>query len=169
MSLNMATLTEEEPMLWWRTMSTAQEMDSPQGKKIWKKITLDMGTILVIKIFWIILAPLRGSSLVYYFIIPIQLTYYITDILIHLVQEVKSSFSIFYYASVPILPFHVLCFPLFHLTSSSTLSLWLIWKKKKNGRDLNSGPPGHHESILSIRPRRPHWLLRSLLTALVSG
>ena len=84
------------------------------------------------------LTPLMGASLVYYFIIQIQLTYFITDILVHLVQvQVKSSFFHFHYASVPTLRFHVLCFPLFLLTLFSTLLLWSIWKKKKNGQDLN--------------------------------
>ena len=103
----------------------------------------------------IMFALLRGASLVYYyFITQIQLRFFITDILIHLVQvQVKSSFSIFHYASVPILGFHILRYPLFRLTSFSTLSLWSIWKKKKNSWDLNCGPAGRCESTLSIRPR----------------
>ena len=103
----------------------------------------------------IMFALLRGASLVYYyFIIQIQLRFFITDILIHLVQvQVKSSFSIFHYASVPILGFHILRYPLFRLTSFSTLSLWSIWKKKKIGRDLNRGHLGCRESTLSIGPR----------------
>ena len=102
-------------------------------------------------------APLRVVSLVYYFIIQIQLTNFISDILIHLVQvQVKSSFPFFHYATVPILHFHVLCFPLFRLTSFSTLLLWSIWKKKKNGQDLNLGPPVCCEITLSIRPRQPN-------------
>lgn len=60
------------------------------------------------------LAPLRGASLVYYFIIQIQLTYFITDILIRLVQvQVEPSFPFFHYASIPILCFHILFFHFF--------------------------------------------------------
>ena len=40
-------------------------------------------------------------------------------------------FSIFHYASLSILCFHVRHFPLFCLTSFSTLLRWSIWKKRR--------------------------------------
>ena len=98
------------------------------------------------------LAPLRGASLFYSDSIEIHYNW-------HSYPFGTSSspviFSIFNYASIPILCFHVIRLTLFCLTLFSTLSLWSIWKKKENGQDLNCWPPGCRESALSIRPRWP--------------
>ena len=108
--------------------------------------------------FFIMLAPLRRASLVYYFIIQIQLTYCITDILIHLVQVwVKSSFCHFplHFHLYPTLPRNL--FYTFPIGFVFPLSLWTIWKKKKKGQDLNRRPPCRRERALFIRARRPPY------------